>query len=509
VYFIGDRDGVSNVYRATLGGGAPMQVTTVATGVSGITGSSPALAVASRAGTLAFTVYLGGTYSIYTLPPTSGTTPRQLETDAGALPPLERKTNAVTAALENPTAGLPPASTSYPVEPYRSTLRLEGVLQPSVGVGVSRFGSSIGGGVALSFSDMLRNHSLFTAVQINSTIGTSTGLKDVGAQVGYLNSSRRWNWGLVGGQLPYLSGGFQSIIGQLPNGEPVQSDQLIVFRQTERSVSAVTAYPFNRSARVEFQGGVSNISFDQIVRTTTFSLIDGTILDDSSETTSLGESLNLGTASAAYVFDTSVFGATSPVQGQRYRFEVAPSVGSIDFTGLLADYRRYFMPAPFYTVAVRAMHFGRYGSGSEDERIRPLDIGYPWLVRGYDLGSIRGSECVATTTSTCELIDRLIGSRMFVGNVELRFPLLRPFGAERAMYGPLPVEVALFVDGGTAYNRGQRPEFLGGSRTGVASAGVGFRVNLFGFAVGEFDFSRPFQRPGRGWIFGFNLMPGW
>jgi hypothetical protein len=43
----------------------------------------------------------------------------------------------------------------------------------------------------------------------------------------------------------------------------------------------------------------------------------------------------------------------------------------------------------------------------------------------------------------------------------------------------------------------------------VSSAGVAFRVNLFGFAVGEFDFARPFQRPGRGWIFGFNLMPGW
>jgi hypothetical protein len=34
-------------------------------------------------------------------------------------------------------------------------------------------------------------------------------------------------------------------------------------------------------------------------------------------------------------------------------------------------------------------------------------------------------------------------------------------------------------------------------------------VNLFGFAVGQFDFSRPFQRPGRGWIFQFTLAPGW
>ena len=43
---------------------------------------------------------------------------------------------------------------------------------------------------------------------------------------------------------------------------------------------------------------------------------------------------------------------------------------------------------------------------------------------------------------------------------------------------------------------------------GVASAGVTLRVNLFGYAVGQFDFSHPFQRPGRGMVFQFNLSPG-
>jgi hypothetical protein len=43
----------------------------------------------------------------------------------------------------------------------------------------------------------------------------------------------------------------------------------------------------------------------------------------------------------------------------------------------------------------------------------------------------------------------------------------------------------------------------------VSSAGVALRVNLFGFAVGELNFTRAFARPGHGWILGFNLMPGW
>jgi WD40-like Beta Propeller Repeat len=509
LYFISDRDGISNIYRTTIDGAETTRVTAVTTGVSGITNLSPAISVAAKAGTIAFSVYQDSKYDIRTLAADArgGPVP-PADVNAGVLPPLERKSSEVAALLAAPDVGLP-EPTAYEVEPYRAGLSLEGVAQPVIGVGVSRFGTSFGGGLALTFGDLLGNHLLATALQVNSGLGGSTSFKDIGAQVAYLNKERRWNWGVVGGQIPYLSGGFQSSVGRLPNGDLVQSDQLIVFRQTERSASGVVSYPFNRSQRLEFQGGASNISFDQIVRTTTFSLNTGAIYEDTTETTSLADTLTLGTASAAYVFDTSVFGATSPVQGQRYRFEASPTLGTIDFTGLLADYRRYFMPAPFYTLGVRVMHYGRYGSGAQDVRISPLYVGYPWLVRGYDISSIDVDECEPTTTGSCELIDRLLGSRMLVASVELRFPLLRPFGVSSNMYGPVPVEVAFFADAGTAWNQGESPSFFGGSRQGVRSAGVALRVNLFGYAVGEFDFSRAFERPGHGWVFGFNLMPGW
>jgi hypothetical protein len=97
---------------------------------------------------------------------------------------------------------------------------------------------------------------------------------------------------------------------------------------------------------------------------------------------------------------------------------------------------------------------------------------------------------------------------MLVGNVELRFPLLRPFGVRQNMYGPLPIEVALFGDGGVAWTSADKPVLFGGSREAIASTGVTFRVNLFGFAVGQIDFARPLQRPGRGWLFEFSLTPG-
>ena len=97
---------------------------------------------------------------------------------------------------------------------------------------------------------------------------------------------------------------------------------------------------------------------------------------------------------------------------------------------------------------------------------------------------------------------------MLVANLELRFPLLRPFGVTSAMYGPLPVEVALFTDAGVAWTKADRPTFWGGNRPPVASAGVTFRANLMGVAIGQFDFAYPFQRPGRGWVWSFSLTPG-
>jgi Tol biopolymer transport system component len=510
LYFISDRSGLPNVYRVDLraqGASGLLQVTTLATGVSGITATSPALSVAARTGTVAFSVYQNAKYDIFTVDGAKGQPPLPVKENAAILPPVDRKDSLVAQLLAAPTLGLPEPTTTPDVEPYSAKLHIEGIAQPVVGVGVSRFGTSFGGGLALAFSDTLRNHTLVTAFQINSGLGGSTSVKDIGAQVGYFNQAHRWNWGLVGGQVPYLSSGFQSSLSQRPNGDVIQTDQLFVFRQTERSASGVVAYPFNRASRIELQGGGSQISFDQIVTTQSYSRITGTIFEDSTETVPFGETLSLGTSSAAYVFDTSIFGATSPVQGQRSRFEVSPTFGTLNFTGFLADYRRYFMPKNFYTLAVRGMHYGRYGRDSGDTRIFPLYIGYPWLVRGYDVGSFDNSECVGDGTTSCAAINRLIGTRMLITNVEFRFPLLRPFGVSGNMYGPVPIEVAFFADAGTAWSNGERP--FTGTRGGVSSAGVAFRVNLFGFAVGEFDFARPFQRPGRGWIFGFNLMPGW
>jgi hypothetical protein len=309
------------------------------------------------------------------------------------------------------------------VTDYRPSLQLDAVGQPTIGIGRDQFGTFGGGGIALGFSDMLGDHSIATVFQINSSLNGDMSFRDIGAAVAYTNLKNRWNWGVFAEQAPYRAGGV-GVSTDVIDGHPTVLEQTVIFRQIGRAVGAGVTYPFNRAQRVEFSAGYRNISFDQHIQTLGFSAVTGELLFEEESSESLGESLNFGEASAALVYDTSVFGATSPVLGQRYRLEVAPVAGSLQYTTLLTDYRKYFMPVQFYTLAARVLHYGRYGGDGEDPRLTPLFIGYPSLVRGYDVGSFDAADCGFDPSGACPAFDRLIGSRMLVGNVEFRFPLL-------------------------------------------------------------------------------------
>jgi outer membrane protein assembly factor BamA len=254
---------------------------------------------------------------------------------------------------------------------------------------------------------------------------------------------------------------------------------------------------------------VRNVSFSSELVTRAFDAFTGEFLGEREEDLDVPfDGLTFGEAAAALVYDTSVFGATSPILGRRYRLEVAPAFGGINFTGVLADARQYFMPARPFTFAFRAVHYGRYGRGGEDRRLSPLFIGYPNLVRGYDTGSFDARECGPNPNEECPVFDQLLGSKILVGNAELRFP---PFGAisrsRRNLYGPLPLELVVFADTGVAWTEDVKPSFLDGSRDFVSSVGAGARVNLFGYAIVEVDYVRPLDRD-RGWHWVFNFAPG-
>jgi hypothetical protein len=509
IFLVADPSGISNLFRVELASGRVSQVTNLYTGVSGITETSPALSVAERSGRLVYSVFRANGYELYAIDAPEVLAGRPVATppqgpQAAMLPPAERRNPVLADLLKNKELGLPTTSTEFPIQRYSSGMALTYVGQPSLVAGSNQFGTFVGGGASLYFSDILGNHNLATALQVNGSI------KDVTAIVGYQNLTHRLNWGATIQQIPYTTGGYSQGVADV-NGQPTFVEQQLLVRQTNRDLAGVVSYPLNTVRRVDFQAGFSNISFDRELRTRGFSLTTGEqVLDDNVDLPSPG-SLNMGVASAALVYDNSFLGATSPILGQRYRLEVTPTIGSLSYVAVLADYRRYFMPARPFTFATRVLHYGRYAKDGEDPRLQPLFLGQPGLVRGYSYGSFDGSECVpvGANVNACPVFDQLLGSRIAVANAELRFPLFGLLGVGSGYYGIFPVEFTVFGDAGLAWDNANKPSLFGsGVRDPVFSAGAGLRLNLLGFAVAELNLVRPFDRPGKGWVWQLELQPG-
>jgi Tol biopolymer transport system component len=496
LFFISDRQGISNIYRITLDGSKTTQLTNMLTGASGITAMSPALSAAG--GRLVFSAYEEDHYNIYALDTAeqlAGEPVVDLPRNAAVLPPRRDPGGLVVEALTDPTWGLP-ASTQVPApEPYKPDWGLDYAGQPSVGVGIDPFGTYATGGIALLFSDMLGNHVIGTAAQVTSRFD------EFGGTLFYVNRSKRWNWGLSIDQTPYVSRAFgAAFVGN----NYVETEYR--FLQRDQTAAGFLTYPFNRSHRIEFSGGYRRIGQNFDARVNTYSTITGELINSEEFDLQTFPTLNLGEATTALVFDTSIFGATSPIRGSRYRLEYSQSAGDLTYSGVLADLRTYLMPFRPYTIALRGMYYGRLGRDAEDGRLPALFLGYPGLVRGYDQNSFESHECPTSTTS-CPVFDRLIGSRVAIANAELRFPVWGAFGGDQ-FYGPLPLEAAIFTDAGVAWGVSDRFSFAPGDNQPVVSVGAALRVNILGFAVAEIDYVRPLDRPNRGWLWQFSLRPG-
>ncbi|HEU4557244.1 MAG TPA: hypothetical protein VFS20_05320 [Longimicrobium sp.] len=526
LYFISDRNGIPNIYRVGVNGGGLTQVTNLFTGISGITGISPAISSATRANRLVFTVYERNAYNIYTIDnPTqlAGVAPEapRLAANGDPLPallppsprPAEPAYNRVATLLRDPSFGLPEAQApaTYAVAPYRSRLSLDYLGQPQLGVAASSGPYARGGvygGVGGIFSDILGYHTIYGTVQAQGQI------EEIGFNVVYLNQKNRWNWGASAQRVPYIAGGWQRGFDQ--NGD--LHNQLVVYRYFDNSAYGIVQYPFSRVQRVELAAGVRRISQDIQIRDWTYS---GNVLVDYTESEQSLGNWSLGEATAALVYDNAVNGYTSPIAGQRYRFEVAPTLGDLQFNSVTGDFRKYFLFRPV-TLAFRALHFGRYG---RDEAVpSAVFLGYPSLVRGYSYnsvydGCIEELENVAGGADNCAVFENLFGSRIAVGNVELRIPLIR--NTLRGNTQVPPIELIGFFDAGAAWGKVMQsdgtaiptqlnfkigPQGSFEERGFLTSGGIGARMNLFGYVIIEADYVRAFERKKSQWQFSF--QPG-
>ncbi|MBN1566424.1 MAG: PD40 domain-containing protein [Acidobacteria bacterium] len=512
LYFISDRDGISNIYRINIASGKISQITNVATGVSGIAKWSPAFSLAARAERLVFSAFEGGDYSIYTLDGAvalagSAVNPSTEVLNAGSLPLHQRKSDLVQPLLKAPREGLI-GSREFQQDKYRPKLSLDYIAPPSVGVGLSNFGTMIGGGTALYWSDLLGQHNLMTAFQTATTSEGGKFLNSLSGIGAYENQKSRWNWGFVGGQVPYLTGSYGRSLVFIEN-RPVILDETVRYWEISRQAAFTVSKPFSRAQRLEFSAGFQNISFDAETRIEAYSAETGEFLGGQKFEPAVPDSLNLGTANAAIVYDTSIFGGTSPFLGQRYRFEAGIAAGTLNYTTILADYRKYIPLVGPLSLAGRVLHYGRYGKDSEDLRLSELFIGYPSLVRGYESGSFTPDECIVTSGNSisCPTFDRLFGSRLLVGNAEVRLPLLGFRGIIPSRSVP-PVETAFFYDAGLAWRSKEISRALGIPRKPVSSYGATLRFNALGFFIGQLSYVHANDRPQKRWGWEFTLVPG-
>ena len=495
LYFVADPDGVGNVFRLDLQTSITHRVTDVGTGVGGMTPASPALSLASQASVLAYTVYRNGVYQLAILDgapaidgePLDERTRAARDHGGDAAP----DTGLLAGLLADSRLGRPDPATIVNRE-YSSRLSLERIGQPYVSSGGGPFGTFVRAGGSLLFGDMLNERRFGAAIQIGNQ------MRDIAVEARYLNQERRWNWGAIAELEPTLRR-YRRAEAIEHHGEPALVRQADYFQRVQLRAAGLLAYPFSRGLRIELTGGTRHATYHREVRSRVSSLETGRVLTEDRVAMSGGAPTTVAEISGALVGDTTVFGPTGPLLGSRYRFEIASAAGSLAYTRVLADYRRYVMPVRPYSLAVRLLHSGRYGPGGDDPRLLSSFLGSQYFVRGHGRDT---RYCQPGADRICG--DELLGSRLLVGNVEARFPLWGMLSRELE-YGPLPADVFVFADGGLVWSRDR--VISGRGRTFISSVGAGVRLNAGGLPV-EVAAVRALDGPAPGWLFDLGFRVG-
>ena len=515
LYFIANPEGIPDIYRYRFSNGTIERVTYVQTGVAGITDLSPAMSVALKTGDIAFSIYEDDNYNLYSIPrdviptqvavvtpPTSSAIAR-----AALLPPYRATGSEITAYLQHPEQGLLPSTTTFEHRPYANDLHLAYLGPPTVGVSAGPYGNGIGGSVSAYFTDILGQHNVGFTFQ---GTGQPTGsfADQLGGELFYLNQKSRLNWGtdLVHVPSVYSYYGYSQ--------DPTTGNQQYTeVRQIETitEISELAQYPFSATRRIEGAGGYQRYAYKQEAETWTYDPF-GNPIDRQVERLPGGLTLNLWTASMAFVGDNSAFGFISPVRGTRYRYELETLNGDLKFNTALADWRKYFYARPV-TFAIRGFMYGRYGRDEMNPNISPLYLGQGSLGRGYDAYGVNPGECKPDPgQSNCPVFDRLIGSRIGEASAEVRAPLLGVPGYGLMTTSFLPTEIFAFTDVAAAWTSKDKVTWKWATNTNervpVASVGVGLRI-LLSYIPIEIYAAKPFQRPDQSVVYGFNIIPGW
>ncbi|MBD0349863.1 MAG: PD40 domain-containing protein, partial [Flavisolibacter sp.] len=519
IYFLSDRDGFRNLYSYEIPNKQVYQLTNLFTGITGITAYSPAISAARQTDQVVYSYYANNDYLIYTAQSTEferkAVNDGAINKQAATLPPFNRiGVSLVQRNLESTPFGLVAENTLTEV-PYRPKFQLDYIGNTGMGVSTSRFGTGLAGGVNGIFSDILGNNQLFGAVALNGEI------YDLGGQFAYINQKGRINWGITTSHIPYLSGYQYMGLDKLPtrSGDTLDviNSATDLLRTFEDQVSGFIAYPFSPIRRIEAGASAARYYYRLDRYSDYYTYVDPNnpytynYVGNKREKLPTPSGFNFGQAYLALVGDNSYFGVAAPLAGHRFRLEASKYVGAVNLQTITGDYRKYFRLAPV-TLATRNMYVGRFGKDAQSGVLPPLFLGYPGLVRGYEARNFARSG----SRQSLNLND-LVGSRIYVGNAELRFPLSGPERLSVIKSKFFFADLNLFTDGGIAwgnseligYDKPATSTFSRNSRV-IVSSGVSMRVNLFGYLVIEPYLAAPWQNGGlKNLNFGLNFLPGW
>ena len=522
IYFLSNADGFRNMYSYNPENGEVNRITRYVTGISGLTPYSPAISTSGKSDMVAYTHYFKGKYEIYTASENDFyfevTDKHSVDFETGILPPLNHYTTNIvdTTLYSRAEKDIRLSPDSIFDVPYQPKFKLD-YISNSAGIGIStgRYNNNnMSGSVSMIFSDMVGNNQLYSILSLNGEI------YDFGGQVAYINQTKKFKWGANISHIPYRAGEMfftRDTLTFKEDGEeyimPVNNLVLDYIRMFEDNISLFTFHSLSQTRRIE-AGLSSSWYYYRIDRYHNYFDDWGYTIGVKKERMPVPDGNNFQKIDLAYVVDNSFSGMTSPLRGSRARYQVEKYFGAVNFFTGLIDYRQYFYLKPI-GLAFRLYHYGRYGSGSETNIVTPLYVGYPWLIRGYDNVSFYNNMNYSYLGYSSLNYSTLSGSRMVVGNAELRIPISGPKILALFKSKWFLADFNIFFDGGLAWSTGDnvriawKPQSFG-EKIPVFSAGTSLRINLLGYLVIEPYYAIPFQNGGwKNKTFGINFVPGW
>ena len=423
---------------------------------------------------------------------------------------------SVSALLDSAMLALPDTN-GFKHRDYKVKFTPDAIGRPSIGAQVGGYqGSGMYGGSYVAMSDMLGNHSILMAGNVNGS------LSDASMFVGYDFRKTRANLGAAIEQVPLYRYYGSDYMTLNIDGQPQNVAASVFVRDVIRTAAGYVSYPFSTFKRLELGASAVYYKSDILYRGR---YVD---TDESLDYSERIDDMKYIQPMAALVFDNSLFGWTGPIYGRRYRAQISRAMGNFSYTEGLLDFRNYWDYKQAVVFATRLTALSRWGSDADRFAVF---WGGPYYIRGYDADSfdLDGEACANSrrvsaieSFSPCPLRDQLIGSSAAFLNAEIRIPIIKEL--QIGFLGSFPpVDFVTFFDGGVAWDneicqrtsatspRGcvsgkAKPVKLVWDRASDAdpylvrkplySYGIGLRFNVF-YTVLRFDYAVPLSRSDR------------